>query len=178
MKKLSYIVASVALLLVVARTTSAGNHESRVPINVPTTGTEAQEEGMERACEAVEESIQTRNDQIVLLAETILTKFDNISERVQEYYTTELVPEGHEVENYDALLADIEDKRADVEAALDEAASSAENFDCDLSDPKTSVLAFKDDMLGVIDALQEYRLAIKDLIVAVNTVVASGEGGL
>ena len=177
-KKLFY---SAVVFLLISFTftvnTYAGNHNNGGirgrPTSVPPTGVDAGERGLKRACEAVENSIKTRSDKIVLLAEKILEKFDNISLRVQEYYMTKLVPEGYTVENYDGLLAEIEARSDDVQSALVEAEASADEFDCDSEDPKGTLMQFKEEMLAVVDALRQYRLAIKDLIVAINTVVAA-----
>ena len=164
---------SSLLLLTLSVNVYARRHETTVPTDVPPTGVDVGG-GLNRACEVVEESLETRSAKIVMLAERILERFDNISQRVQEYYMTKLVPEGYTVENYDELLEEIESRKDDAESALDAAKAVADEFDCDLDDPKGTLMQFKEEMLAVIAALHEYRLAIKDLMVAVRTAVASG----
>jgi hypothetical protein len=86
---------------------------------------------------------------------------------VQDYYTTS----GKTVAGYDALVAAIATKRAAVLTALTAAQTDVSGFNCTVVDPKRHMITFQTHMKGVKAALNEYRTAIKNLIVAVRSVV-------
>lgn len=126
--------------------------------------------GKLRACEAHMRSIQRRSEHLVRMATKMLTVFAKITQRVQEYYTTVVLPSGRSVANYDALLADIVAKRGAVEVALAQARATAGLFSCTAENPKETLRQFRLDMRGVKQALHAYRKAVRNLIVAVRTI--------
>lgn len=128
-----------------------------------------------RACQAKENAIKKRTVQLTKLAVTMQEKFDAIAQRVEEYYTTKVVPRGKTVANYDSLVADIQAKKGAVQTVLTIAQSNAENFACDGNDPKGQLSQFKDDMRAVKSALKDYRTSIKNLIVAVHSITGTTE---
>ena len=97
-------------------------------------------------------------------------KFDAIAAKVQDYYTSKLVPAGKTVSNYDALVADIQTKKSAIQTALTKAQTDISGFSCTGSDPKGLLKKFSEDMKSVKQALNDYRTAIKNLIVAVHSV--------
>lgn len=122
-----------------------------------------------RACQAKEKAIKKRTQQLIKLATTMQEKFDAIAGRVEEYYTSKVVPSGKTVANYGSLVADIQTKKGAVQTALTTAQTNAGNFACDGNDPKGQLAQFKDDMRAVKSALKDYRTSIKNLIVAVRS---------
>lgn len=102
-------------------------------------------------------------------------KFDAIAERVKAYYTLKVVPSGKTVTNYDSLIADIQSKKAAVGTALTEAQSGVRSFACSADDPKALLKQYRVNMQSVKSALKEYRTSIKNLIVAVRSVVGATE---
>ena len=64
-----------------------------------------------KACQAKEKAIKKRTEQLTKLATTMQEKFDAIAGRVEEYYTSKVVPSGKTVANYDSLIADIQAKK-------------------------------------------------------------------
>ncbi len=122
-----------------------------------------------RVCQAKEKAIKKRTQQLIKLATTMQEKFDAIAGRVEEYYTSKVVPSGKTVANYDSLVADIQTKKGAVQTALTTAQSNAGSFACDGNDPKGQLLQFREDMRAVKSALKDYRTSIKNLIVAVRS---------
>ena len=102
-------------------------------------------------------------------------KFDAIAQRVETYYTSKVVPSGKTVANYDNLVADVQSKKAAIKTALSEAQNGVENFACSADDPKAQLKQFRVNMQAVKSALKEYRTSIKNLIVAVRSVVGTTE---
>ncbi len=128
-----------------------------------------------KACQARENAIKTRSEHLSQLVTTMEEKFDAIAGRVEEYYTTKVVPSGKTVTNYDSLVADIAAKKAAVGTALTKAQNDISGFSCDGSDPKGQMTTYRSDMQGVIQELKDYRTSIKDLIVAVRSVTGTTE---
>jgi hypothetical protein len=104
------------------------------------------------------------------MATKMLNVFAKITQRVQKYYTTVVLPSGRSVANYDVLLADIAAKRGAVESALTQARTTADAFSCTAENPKETLRQFRLDMRGVKQALHAYRTAVRNLIVAVRTI--------
>lgn len=127
------------------------------------------QEGSMRACEAREVAINKRSTQLIKMVGNMETKFSSISARVQDYYTSKLVPSGKTLSNYDDLVSDINSKKASVDAALAAAKTNIDNFSCDSDDPKALFVEFRKDMQAVKEALKEYRTSIKNLIVAIKS---------
>lgn len=122
-----------------------------------------------KVCEKKESSIQKRSTKLVAKAENIQTRFDRIIEKVDTYYVDVLTPKDVVIENYDDLLANIEENRRAAATALGVSESTAENFTCEGENPKDQLKQFRTDMKGVISSLKGYRKAVVNLIVAVRT---------
>lgn len=123
-----------------------------------------------KACQAREDGIKKRSDQLTKMATNMLEKFDSIAQRVKDYYTSSVVPSGKTVSSYDDLVADISAKKVAVQTALIKAQNDVTSFNCDDNDPKGQMMTFREDMQGVKQELKDYRTSIKDLIVAVHSV--------
>ena len=108
-----------------------------------------------RACQARENAIKTRSERLTKLATTMQEKFDAIAKRVEDYYTSKLVPDGMTVPDYDALVADVQTKKTAVQTALTNAQNGVSGFNCTDNDPKTMLMQFNEDMKAVKSALQE-----------------------
>ena len=124
-----------------------------------------------KSCQARENAIQNRSTHLVDLVTNMETKFEKIAKRVQDYYTSTVIPQSKTVSNYDTLVKDIQAKREAVQVTLIKVhQDEALNFDCTVSDPKAQMTQFREDMQAVKSALKDYRTAIKNLIVAVHSV--------
>lgn len=120
-------------------------------------------------CEKMESKIKKRSVKMVTKAENMVTRFDKIAHRVEDYYTDKLLPKGAVVDNYEALVADVAAHEAAVNDAVATAQSGTSSFDCDANDPKGRLGNFRVDMKSVIAALKDYRTTVVDLLVAVRT---------
>jgi hypothetical protein len=149
----------------------AAGQPAELPVQVRNRLTEAKL----RACQARESVINKRTTRLGELVTTIEGKFDTIAGRVEDYYSSKVVPSGSVVANYGALVADIQTKKAAVQAALSTAQTSFAGFHCDGDDPKGLLNQFRVDMQAVRKALQAYRMSIKNLIVAVRLVTSTTE---
>lgn len=141
---------------------------------------EASPPGRVKLCQVKEAVIKNRSTRLASSTENMLSKFDSISSRVQDVYNNKNVPQGKVLANYDALLADIKDKQASAQAALQQTKDDVANFSCTLGNPKEQLTAFRQDMQEVKKALKDYRFTIKNLIVAVRSVTGQenrSEGG-
>ena len=128
-----------------------------------------------RACQAREDTIKKRATRLIQLATNMEGKFDKHAQRVEEYYTSKVVPSDKTVANYESLVADIDAKKAAVGVALSIAQNDANNFNCTGDDPKGQLTQFRKDMQAVKKALKDYRTSIKNLIVAVRSVTGTTE---
>ncbi|MBI5465227.1 hypothetical protein HY946_01300 [Candidatus Gottesmanbacteria bacterium] len=128
-----------------------------------------------KACQARENAIKKRTEHLGQLANTMMEKFDAIARRVEEYYTTKMVPGGKTVVNYDGLLSDIQTKKGAVQTALSQTQANTSSFACTSADPKGQLTQFKDDMQAVIKAFKDYKTSLKNLIVAVRSVTGTTE---
>lgn len=127
-----------------------------------------------KACQARENAIKNRATHLVDLVTTMESKFDAIATRVEDYYTSKVVPSGKTVANYDTLVSDIQTKKTAVQTAVTTSQTNS-SFDCKSANPKEQMTQFRTDMQGVRTALKEYRTSIKDLIVAVHSVTGTTE---
>lgn len=121
-------------------------------------------------CQVHEKVIQTRLQSLVRLTNTMLATFDAIAKRVEDFYTTKVLPTGKSVSNYDALLSAIQTNHDLVQSDLAITQNDGNDFVCTGIDPKGHLTQFRIDMQEVKKSLKEYRTAIKNLIVAVHTV--------
>ena len=122
-----------------------------------------------KICEKREASIQKRSTRLVAKSVNIQKRFDRIIEKVDTYYIDVLLLKDVEIDNYDALLANVEENRVASATKLGAAESTASNFTCEGEDPKGQVKQFRTDMKAVISALQGYKKSVVNLIVAVRT---------
>lgn len=125
-----------------------------------------------RSCEAREDAIKKRNESLLKMVANMLGKFDAIVTRVKEFYTNNLLPNGKIVPDYDALVSDIDAKKAAVESAL-AAVPDTQTFDCSSDDPKGLMTDFREEMKAVKDSLHAYRTSIKNLITAIHRVAGT-----
>lgn len=124
------------------------------------------------ACQAHEQVLKTRMDNLVRLANTMMEVFNKIALRVEDFYKNKVLPTGRTVPNYDAFIADISLKQAIVKSDLNIAQTNANDFICTGIDPKGHLTQFRIDMQTVKGALKDYRTSIKNLIVAVRGVAS------
>lgn len=124
-----------------------------------------------KSCQSRQEAVRERSTRLAELAQNMESKFDAIATRVEEYYSSKVVPSGKTVAGYDGLVLSIQDKKAAVNQNLIKAQEASSGFSCSLDDPKALLTEFRQDMQVVKKSLKEYRTSIKNLIVAVRSSV-------
>lgn len=124
-----------------------------------------------RLCQIHEAEIIKRHESLDDLSSKMFKVFDEITKRVEDFYTNKVVPSGKSLPNYDALVADIASKRLAVQTALTNTQNDIAGFSCTADNPKAQITQYRLDMQAVKKALQDYRTSIKNLIVAIRTLV-------
>jgi hypothetical protein len=115
-------------------------------------------EACEKHSDKINGIIQKRSEQ----ATKQLAVFTKISDRVQTFVTDKNLT----VENYDTLVAAINDKEASAQAAIE--ANTATKFDCNTASADKPLQVPRTSVEAVRTALHDYRTAIKNLIVNVK----------
>lgn len=169
------LVSSQTSVLAVGKPADVGSSSGR-PVATRRPVQNRLTEGKLRACQAKEKAIQQRINHLGKLVTGMESKFDNIAKRTEDFYTTKVVSSRKTVANYDALVTDIQRKKTEVQTALTKARETVNGFNCNGVDPKSQLSQFRTDMQSVIRALKDYRTAIKNLIVAVHSVIGTAEG--
>jgi len=123
-----------------------------------------------QSCESRQEVIKNRMANLLRMSTNMVEVFDNIKQRVQEYYQNKVLTNGKTLPSYENLVQMTQTKKDSVQTALDTAASDSEQFSCASDDPKEALTTFRKDMQSVKTALKDYRTSIKNLIVAIRTV--------
>ncbi len=100
-----------------------------------------------------------------------LDVFTKIATRVEEFYTNKKLT----VASYDALVAEVNAKKAAAQTAID-AVKNDTGFDCTDANPIGQIDAFVSKVRAMHKALKDYRTSIKDLIVAVKQAAEAAEG--
>lgn len=121
----------------------------------------------ETTCKAKETLINNVLNKTISRVNTLLNKFDSITNRVKDYYTNKVIPSGRTVSNYESLVADIEDKKAKAEDLLAGAKADIEAFSCESSDPKGQINQIREDIKNLKKGGRQYKESIKTLIKAI-----------
>lgn len=121
-----------------------------------------------KACEAREKRIAATMEQMAKRGENHVAVFTKITDRVKAFYAEK----GKTVDNYDALVATVDAKKAAAEQAVASAQSVGGVFSCDSDSPKIASDQFRAAHQSQVAALKEYRTAVKELIVAVKSAQA------
>lgn len=119
-----------------------------------------------KACENRQKAIKNIMARVADRGTKQLDVFTKISERIQAFYTNK----GKTLSNYDALVAEVNTKKAAAEAAVQTVKDSSTTFACDGDNPKGIMDSFKESLKAEITALKDYRTAVKNLIVGVKSV--------
>lgn len=167
---LSVAAISISLLFTTAAFALGPSNRPSARPSLPAQATARLEGAKLQACQARENAIKTRSEKLAKLAATIQEKFDAIASRVAIYYTSKLVPDSKTVSNYDTLVAAVQTKKDIVQTALTQAQNNISGFSCADNNPKAMLMQFNEDMRAVKSALQDYKISVKNLIVAVRSV--------
>jgi hypothetical protein len=118
----------------------------------------------QKACEAHAAEINKRATNYATAAQRHLDVFNKIFTRVQAFETTKQL----NVANYDTLVATATTKQTDAQTAVDNLKALDVSIDCTQTDPASTVATLKTTTANARVALQAYRQAIKDVVVALK----------
>lgn len=144
-------------------TTGSGNSQAaahRAAVEAKLAGVKLQ------VCQRRQKAITNIMERIADRGQKQLTLFTTIANRVETFYTDK----GKTLDNYDALVADVNAKQAAAQTTVDTIKADSTGFSCDSSDPKGFVDSFKGSLKSEISALQDYRTSVKNLTVGVKSV--------
>ncbi len=118
-----------------------------------------------KACQNRENAVNTIISRINTRTKNQLNLFGTIATRVENFY----VQKGNTLSNYNQLVTDV--NSAEALAYNDLATTNANSsFSCTSSNPKGMVTAFQGYLKTELSDLQNYRTAVKNLIVGVASV--------
>ena len=121
-----------------------------------------------KACKNREKAITNIMSRLSDRGQKQLDLFSSIATKTEMFYAEK----GKVVASYDTLVADLATKKAVAQAAIDTIKSNSTTFKCDGTDPKGMVSSFKDSLKAETAAINDYKTAVKNLIVAVKSVQA------
>lgn len=119
-------------------------------------------EGKLKSCLNREKTINNILSRIDIRTQKQLNLFGTIATRVEGFYTLK----GKTVTNYNQLVASVATAKAQAEKDYI-AMQTNSSFSCEVTNPKGIVINFKAYLKTEITDLQNYRNAVKNLIVAV-----------
>ncbi len=122
-----------------------------------------------KACENRQQAIKNIMTRISQRGQKQLDLFGTIAARAEDFYTTK----GYQLANYDSLVAAVNTQHSVAQTTVDSIASDGTGFDCNGTDPKGFVGSFQDSLNNEINALQAYRVSVKNLIVGIKSVVGT-----
>lgn len=114
-------------------------------------------------CQNKETALKTTMQQSASQAQHQLDVFKSIADRTRAFYRAE----GHTDADYSTLSSDA---RVKYDAAKEIIGNlSAQSFSCSDSEPKQILITFRDAVTAKNQALEDYRRAVKDLILSVKS---------
>lgn len=128
-----------------------------------------------KICQAREATLKNRSDKIINMSTAMLNNFEIKSQKVQDYYSQNLVHKGITVANYGNLITDVQIKKTAVQVSLSKARAEASVFSCTGTEPQKSLRDFKIYIQETNTALKNYRTSVNNLIVAVRTAANSAK---
>ncbi len=129
------------------------------------------EEKKLKICEKRKGNITNRANKVAERIEKHFNRFGVLVTKVDNFYTTKLVPKGVVVENYAALKADIETQKSEVQGLLTTLKSDIAAFDCASDSPKSQLETVKTELKNVHLAMKDYRTSLKNFIKAIKNAV-------
>jgi hypothetical protein len=124
------------------------------------------------SCRVHERVINQHMKRIAARGARHLSVFQRITARVENFAETQKKPS-----NYDALVADLNVKKAAAVATVEKIQTDSVSFKCDGTDPKGVADGFKADLKAEIDALKTYKTALKNLTTAVKSANSDSDAG-
>lgn len=144
---------------------AASSHEPTQATNAQTNAQTHLATAQLTACKNREAAINNILTRIDTRAQNQITLFGTIATRVESFYTKQ----GKTLSNYDQLVAAINAAQTQVNVNFGTMQTNS-TFSCSSSDPKGTVTAFQSYLKTEITDSQNYRTAVKNLIVGVASV--------
>jgi len=129
-------------------------------------------EQRQAACEAHQTELTKRISNYGAAAQRHLAVFDSVFAKVQAFYVSKQL----NVATYDSLVAAAKDKQAAAQQAVNNLVALNVTIDCTQPDPAQTVATVNTAVSDARVALQAYRAAIKDVIVAIKGASSAAEG--
>jgi hypothetical protein len=151
----------------------AANAQNARVEEAQTTAAEKKAAAQTRLADAKLKSCQNRETAITNIMTRIgdrgqkqIDLFTTITERVGVFY----IDKGNTLPAYDSLIAAVTDAKAIAQTAVDTSEATTTTFSCDGENPKGVAETFKTNLKIQINALNDYKAAVKNLIVGVRSV--------
>lgn len=125
-----------------------------------------------KTCEARRSAITTIMKNAAERGTNHITLFSTIATRVEGFYKAQ----GKALSNYDQLVSDVNAKQAAAQAAVQTVKTADTQFDCNGTNPKATIDVFKAEIKAQVTAMEQYRTAVKNLIVGVKSVQSTSTG--
>jgi hypothetical protein len=119
-----------------------------------------------KVCENRHKSITNIMSRISDRGQKQLNLFSTIATRTEAFY----INKGKTLSNYDTLVTAVNDKKAAAQTTVDAIKADSASFSCSSTDPQGSIAGFKTALKTEIQALKDYKTAVKNLIVGVKSV--------
>lgn len=119
----------------------------------------------QQACDAHKAELTTRQQNYAASGQKHLDVFNSIYAKVVAFQTKNQLS----ASNYDSLKATADAKQAAAQAAVTALGSQSITIDCTSTDPAANVATLKTAVATARQALQDYRTAIKNVVVALQT---------
>lgn len=119
-----------------------------------------------KSCEARQAGIVKIMTQAGERGDRQIALFDTIATRVEAFYTSK----GKVLANYDQLVAAVATAKAAAQTAVQTVKSANTQFNCGGTNPIGQIDVLRTELKAMSTALEQYRTAVKNLIVGVKSV--------
>lgn len=126
-----------------------------------------------KTCQARQEAITKIMKDAAQHGTDQITLFSTIATRVEDFYKSK----GNVLSNYDQLVSEVNTTQAAAQAAVQTVKTADTQFDCTSANPKATIDVFRAEIKAQNAALEQYRTAVKNLIVGVKSVQSTMSTG-
>jgi uncharacterized protein YoxC len=127
----------------------------------------------QKLCEAHVQVAKLRESSMSKRAGNMSKRLDKIASMVESYYTTKLVPQGKTVSSYEALVSDVNAKKAALDPFVAKVQSDSSSLTCTNDSAKSQFQSFRTDATSLLSAFKAYRESVINLVQAVRGASAS-----
>lgn len=123
-----------------------------------------------KSCEARQSVVTRIVNRAVARGNNIVDVFTKITTRTETFY----VEKGHVLSNYEALVADVAAKKAAAQTQI-LTVQNLPGLTCPIADSKAAFDPYKSEIAKEIQALKDYKTAVKNLVEGVASVQPDDE---